>query len=122
MLFANILDAEVVHDKDELDGTPCVAPKPWGGGRFVVATGVQPFAKEVVRELAGLRQSVGAADHLEKDPPLVHKWGVGAKVVLVPEFLGDVGVFDLNIFFSFHLGGLKIEISGIKARKLGALP
>ena len=48
----DIFDAEVVDDEDELDGAPDVSPEAWSSGRLVVSCRVEPFAEEIVDELA----------------------------------------------------------------------
>jgi hypothetical protein len=121
MLFANILHAKIIHDKDKLDGLPCVFPQSRSGGRFMVSGGVQSITEEVVREFARLRETIGTADNFKEYPTVVHEGGVGVEVVFVPEFLGYVGVPDLDVFLAGHFRGLEIEVSSIKAHELGAL-
>ena len=52
MLLASVIDTKVVHYQDELDWAPLVSPKAWRGGRLEIARRVEPFAEQVVRELA----------------------------------------------------------------------
>ena len=48
MLAANIFDAKIVDDQDELDGAPNVSPEAWRRGGLMVSRRVEPFAEEVV--------------------------------------------------------------------------
>ncbi len=45
MLFAHVLDAEVIDNEEELDGVTCVAPEARSGGGFVVACSVEALPR-----------------------------------------------------------------------------
>ena len=117
MLFADILDAEVVDYEDELDGAPSVSPESGRRWSFEVAGGVEAFAEEVVGKFSGLRKAVGTPNDLEIHPPLAF---VGGEVVFVAEFLGNVCVLDADVLLSFHFGRLQVEVTCIEACKLRA--
>ena len=48
--FANVLNAEVVHEEAEYDGAPVVLPQTWGGGALVVVVLLEALPKECVGE------------------------------------------------------------------------
>ena len=99
MLLANIFNAEVINDKDELNGTPFMAPETRGGGSLIIAGFVQAFAEQVVGKLAGLWQTISAADNFIIHPTIMN---TGQNIVFINDFLRNVRQFDANIFRSGH--------------------
>jgi len=40
MFLPHIVDAEVINQQAKLDGAPFMPPQTWGGGGFVITSGV----------------------------------------------------------------------------------
>ena len=60
VLVCSVLDAEVVYDEGEHDGSGGVAEETGGGAGESVAGGSEVFDEAVLGQLAGVRQTVDA--------------------------------------------------------------
>ena len=114
-MLANVFNAKVINNKNELNRTPFMAPETRGGGSFVIAGLVQTFSEQIVGELAGLGQTITAADNFIIHPTIMN---TGQKIILINDFLRNVRQFDAYIFRPGH-GRLQIEVFCIKTCKPG---
>ena len=64
--FAQIFDSKVVHDQDELDQGPDMAPETWCGDCLMVTSGVEPLACK--RRFRVIRRCCPSSWWAEKKP------------------------------------------------------
>ena len=115
MLFANVFDAQVIHDKAEADWAPLVAPKAGSvsyGGVTIVAQEVNEL---LFGEYARLWKAVHAAAYFGIDFAFVDD---GVKIVKVNDFWQDEVDWDEHIFIVVHKCP-KIIVLDIKAQPMG---
>ena len=115
MVAANILDTKVIHNEYKDDGSPFVAPEAWGGVALKVAVLGQMLSEEIIGKLAGLFQPVDPFGDLEVYPVIEHKL---SEVVLVNEFLGNLGEVDADIFRSIE-GSAQVKVGEVVAGEMG---
>jgi hypothetical protein len=83
-MFSNVLDAEVVNDEGEQDGTPFVAPEALWVLASVISMWCEAFRKEIVGNDTSLWESIHAAGDADVDIAFLDK---GHEVVLVDDLL-----------------------------------
>ncbi len=68
---SNIFYPKVIHDEEELNGTPFVAPETRGGFSFIVAFGKKARLEEIVGQDAGMGKAIAALAKFQVDPTLM---------------------------------------------------
>ncbi len=116
MIPTDLLDTKIINNQHELDRMPYVLPQARGGGSLKISSLVKPLAQQIVSQLAVLRKSISATNHLKIAPTLVL---VSLQAILCTKLVGDLCILDLHILGPSHQG-LKVEICGVKASKFGA--
>ena len=109
--FVCVLEAEVVNDEDKDEWSPIVAPESRCDGTLVVTVFGKSRGEEVIGELSGLLEAVDAFVNFEVDPTIVCVFG---EVVLVDEFLWDIGESDADVFRMVERRA-EIEVGDVKA-------
>ncbi len=113
--ITNVLDGKVVDNECKHDGAPFVAPELGGGGCLVVVE----FGKAVLEEFSGkdtcLGETVHATAHFKVDPGVVCNF---VELILVDEFLGDIGKLDANVLWPVKQG-VQIEVREVLGGKPG---
>ena len=70
MALANVLNAEVVKDQDEEDGSPFVEPESGRSYSLVAAFCFKALGKEVVGKFPSLRQAIDTLSDFKVDPSI----------------------------------------------------
>ena len=115
MLFANVFDAEVIHNEEEADWVPLVVPKAGSvsyGGVTIVA---QEADELIFGEYARLWKAVHAMAYFSVDFAFVDD---GVKIVRVKYFQWDEVDWDEHIFIVVHRCP-KIIVLDVKAQPTG---
>ena len=115
MAAADILDAKVIHNEYKDDGSPFVVPEAWDGVALIVFVLGQTLSEEIIGKLAGLFQPIDPFGDLEVYPVIEHKL---SEVVLVDEFLGNLGEVDADIFGSIK-GIAQVKVGEVIAGEMG---
>ena len=111
----DIVDAKVIHDEYKDDGSPFVVPEAWGGVALKVAVLGQTLSEEIIDKLAGLFQPIDSFGDLEVYPVIERKL---SEVVLINEFLGNLGEVDVDIFGSIE-GSAQVKVGEVVAGETG---
>ena len=115
MLATNILDAKVINNKDKDNGSPLVVPDAGCAVALRVAVLGQALGEEIIGKLAGLFQPIDPFGDLEVYPVIECKL---SEVVLVDEFLGNLGEVDADIFGSIK-GSAQVKVGEVIAGETG---
>ena len=99
MFFADVFDAEVVHDEAKTDGAPFVAPEAGRVADRGVAIGAEETGQLLFGEDAGLRKTIHATAYLDVDSAIVDKV---AEFVVLDDFVGDGGDRDEHVLVILH--------------------
>ena len=115
MLFADVFDAEVIHNEAEADWAPLVVPKARSVSYGGVTIAAQEVDELVFSEYARLWKAIHAAVYFGIDFAFVDD---GAKIVKVNDFQQDEVDWDEHIFVVVHRCP-KIVVLDIKAQPMG---
>ena len=117
MALINILDAEVIHDENEHNGAPAMAPEARCNCALVVPVFMEACSKEVIGKFARLLEAIHTFGDLEVHPAIVCQCG---EVVFVNEFIWDDGQLYFDKFWAVK-GCAKVEVGDVKTGKGGSL-
>eukprot|EP00978_Attheya_sp_CCMP212_P014422 scaffold36718_cov30-Attheya_sp.AAC.2 len=99
MFLPNVLDAKIVDNQTESDGTGLMGEETRGALGLVVAGGFQVLDEAVACKDSGLGQSVHALADFYNYVAIMDEWG---KMVLCHDTFWNVFNGNVHVFRSFH--------------------